>query len=880
MARYPDSLTVWSIKLDNPYATDTGLIDGLKLPELDAFHYGPLDLPELPEESVISTEPEPLEQIEEDVDIWDLASIPLPLSERPRYLTWRRFQDINTEEDNSLYLSEWGTGAFDSALKKLDKAQNTKKPYSLFQSNIIFKALYDLGLGRSSLFYEYDDSGKAKALVRGLSVSGISPELFISLERKVSNCGSSIRHLRYVSDKEYTSSTFPARVALANCISKTLSVVESYLSACWNTMKSWIGLQYTYSKVEQLLNSLVELAKDMNKAHSDEDLASMIFIRCQNVENEVSWLHSIMLEILSRVCGPLLNKINSWTGLCYDPSLQLDPQTSDLSFITSQNQDDTNKLEYSFQAQDLPTFLTLELGQTIFDTGRNLRLLQHHQPESAISSPSTSRENALEWAFQWPDVDAIINKAHRYEKLLADTVRGYSTNQSKSGSTSFPTDKRDPAWLSKASDDDFLESIGLLSETPSTMNRQSDKLHDFVQHSLEAQDHFEDEHLGMAPPLSLVPQLSFEPLLRAQARLIKGACLRLAFRSHNLRHHLRLQRAFHLMGDGVFVSQISAALFDSSAQSTERKRGVMRSGTGMGLNLTDRQSWPPASSELRLALMGILSNCYTSLKETQSAQGQGTGRSQHLPGSMSFAIRNLPEAEIQRILDPTSLYALDFLRLQYLPSSPLDQVITTLALEKYDLIFKFLLRLIRLLFSVSRLPRKGVSPATHRFIFEARTFMNTCTSYFFDTVIGLSWADFESYLDRVEKSMADEDTQRPEMMRDLGGIDELRKAHEACLDKMLFGMFLRQRQIKVLVLLEEIFTTILQLEVLCHKASPEDEIKELHRTFDAKVRLFVEVCKGLSGERMKGVASGTENMLIRLLMALDFNGFYASQPSA
>ena len=74
--------------------------------------------------------------------------------------------------------------------------------------------------------------------------------------------------------------------------------------------------------------------------------------------------------------------------------------------------------------------------------------------------------------------------------------------------------------------------------------------------------------------------------------------------------HLGLQRSFHLLGDGVFVSRLTAALFDPEQASTERERGVMRSGTGMGLRLGSRGTWPPASSELRLALMGILGDCY------------------------------------------------------------------------------------------------------------------------------------------------------------------------------------------------------------------------------------------------------------------------------
>jgi hypothetical protein len=298
----------------------------------------------------------------------------------------------------------------------------------------------------------------------------------------------------------------------------------------------------------------------------------------------------------------------------------------------------------------------------------------------------------------------------------------------------------------------------------------------------------------------------------------------------------------------------------------------------MGLKLGDRSSWPPASSELRLALMGILSDCYQSSPEYKFHELKETGNGVELPGSLSFAIRNLSKEEADLILDPTSLHALDFLRLHYSPPSPLHAVITLTALEKYDTIFKFLLRLIRLLFVVAHLPRRKQSIAATRFGTYARNFVNSCGQYFFDTGVRDNWNEFNSYLDQRETSLDVEDKDEPQYMEDFGGIDDLRKTHEACLDKMLFSLLLRNRQHKMMALLEGIFGTILKFETLCRSDDvAEDLVINLQTLFLEKVAIFLNVCKGLVGKKGYGAGQGKEETGIeKLLLALDWNGFYSS----
>jgi hypothetical protein len=687
-----------------------------------------------------------------------------------------------------------------------------------------------------------------------------------------------IKYLRDFSDRTYVLPTFPVKVAFANAVSTVLATIEAHFSSQRAKTRSWIQLQYVFSKAEQLLDHLVNIVRTIKKTKCDEDLVSILFNACQHIEHDASWLLFIMQEILSRVSHPFLNRLNTWIGLYHDQSTQLnfqDPRLSFIQIVTDPVKSSSQTPTYLFNPEKLPVFISRDQGQRIYDIGSSLRLLHYHQRDNANVLCSTSPEHALKWAFQWTNVESIVRKAQNYEKSLASAVRGSSTKLSIVGSSTSSNQQSVPVWLENANDDALLKSTELLNQFPIDTSSLPDELSEIVRAALEKQNSYGQEQLEMVPPLSLIPQLSFDPHLNAQFRLVKSACLRLMFRSHNLRHHLELQKAFHLMGDGVFISQISAALFDSSAHGTERELGVMRSGTGMGLKLNERQSWPPASSELRLALMGILNNCYASSSYLRSNNRTRQAGSSELPGSMSFAIRNLPESEIERITNPSSLYALDFLRLQYNPSSPIDEVITSTAIEKYDLIFKHLLRLVRLLFSVSRLPRIQTSALMQRFIFQARHFVNSCASYFFETVIGLNWAEFESHLNRIEKAMKDEDEEQPEMMRDLGGIHELRRSHEACLDKILYGLFLRQRQSKVSALLEEIFTMVLKLESLCRISSPtHTDIQELYSDFGSRVKLFEDVCQGLSGKKISGFPSNTEDTIGRLLMTLNFNGFY------
>jgi len=362
------------------------------------------------------------------------------------------------------------------------------------------------------------------------------------------------------------------------------------------------------------------------------------------------------------------------------------------------------------------------------------------------------------------------------------------------------------------------------------------------------------------------------------------------FKEHNIREHLLLLRRFQLFGDGVFSSRLAHALFDADLDDTERKEGAVRSGGTMGLKLGSRDTWPPASSELRLALMDVLTEC--------SAQKTGihtAGKTGELPGGLSFAVREMNDEELEACMDPNSISALDFLKLEYKPPSPLQAIITPTAMYRYDRIFRLLLRVLRMVFVVNILwrdaSRRQVDPITRRFGIEARHFVTTLANYMMESGIGTTWTRFERKLEDIEEGL---DNERGEE-----SLDRLRAYHENILDRIMFATLSRKRQQPVMKIVDEIFALVLKFASVSRRMGKGEtvgyeELETLYRSFRRRVGIFIGVCRGLSEKRgygdgrkdlegRRGAVDGVfgtgykeeANLLGMLLLGLEMSGYYS-----
>lgn len=886
-----------SIKFDNPYLPQVD--HHLKLPDLDSFQFGPLEPLEQLDSAAVSSigDHEAKYEVvpEEDGDIWDLTLDLAPAGTGVKYYTWEAFQTGEYVEPVSEYISERGDNVFDAAIQV--QSESDGRPAGMpVRSDVLLESLFALGIGRSSVLFTFHDRKKTFLHnIEDLRASGCSLEASESLVGALIQCGTMIRRLRSYVDRTYTLATFASRVAFATAIGTILSAVETQLSKKRPTIRSLLQLQQAFEQPYRLLVEIYDLVKTLRKSKSNVELASTMYRRCQHYEQDVPWIRDTMYQIMSRASQPWFEIVEQWIGFKQDHGSQFTAENAENVFISVENTAEENGLhliDYSYRPEKMPSLISPEDGETIFEIGRSLRLLRKHHPEHPLSKSygNQPHEISLSWEFSWSRLDSIVEKANNYYQNLALSVRAFGAD--------LPRDQHDIAGSSigTASVDEQSPDCWTLQipdfakrmdDLPSLSLGDRDLLFEIVStNSEDSNDTDSTASTGFKPPLSLAAVLSFQPLLSAQARLINAASLRLLLRSHHLRLHLDIQRSFHLLGNGVFVSRLSSALFDADMSTTERQRGVMRSHETLGLRIGSREAWPPASSELRLALMGILTDCYH--EERRDAQARSFD-SIDLPGSLSFSIRQLSDAETEKIMDPQSLYALDFLRLQYTAPSPLNVVITSMALEKYDTIFRFLLRIMRMLYVVSHLPYIPNAPQAQAFRHQACHFVNSCASYFFEIGIRETWNSFRSYLDSLEQQLEEEDKTGKLGARVREGIEALKVQHELCLNRIMFALLLRNRQQKIMVLLEDIFSHILMFARFhVQEDNQPTQVSELYANFSAKVRLFLDVCRGLVGKKVYGAstrslaseaskhAKGEENTIDRLLLALEMNGFYNS----
>ncbi|MCJ1431494.1 hypothetical protein MMC27_000847 [Xylographa pallens] len=878
----------------------------LTLPDLETFQYGPFQDLSSPESSSISLNDEKpggsIPEANEDVWAFVRNADSLPLARKPR--TWERFysRDIN---EKSPYLSEAGPRAFDAALVAgIDtgvSGEDTPQT-RIVKTDPLLAALVQLGMGRASSIFTYDTGKQSFQSIFGhLRMSGYTEESFRSFTDVFIEHGNHFVALAGFVEMVYAkNSPSTTLVALAATVSSISSVLLRYLGDASTTLRSVLQLQALFSRVEKMLHYLSKLVEELPIPGTDAEILSVVYCCCQDLEQSESWLRATFEHVLSRISKPWLGSVGSYIGLNTYTSTSCDASllmhTQDIDVQAEAGQDKS-------KPKVMPNFISKEDSERLLQTHNGLKLLQKNCSNHILTDPVKSQfvdPPGLEWHFTWTDIERIEVKARAYEAHILEAMNGKRSWQELSTAASNTVKGRsvleyDPFMVPHGlRQTDNIDSDNIF-ELPFSKLRpavEADSLEDLLICALNENTLRDLPSNASVPPLSVTPLLSFSPIISTQARIINLACLRLLFKEHSLRHHLQLQWHFHLFGDGVFALRVSQALFDPELESAERRKGHRRIGK-IGLKLGSRSSWPPASSELRIALMGILSECYTSSPRADFNEKQ----SGELPGGLSFAIRDISEAEITRCMDPDSIEALDFLRLQYKAPSPLDAVLTASSLAKYDTIFKLLLRVKRMLFVVSQLASNVRSRArnknhvdlfTKRFSFEAHHFVTTINEYFFGVAIGSTWSGFESDIADIERKLDNDETAYQISSHE--GVHQLHFRHEEVLDRMLFGLLLRKRQEHAMMVLEEIFRTILQFVKTKQEMSPHtlrglplvNSKQDLYHKFRNNVRIFIEVCKGLSDKqvgstaRQSAVQSEASN-IDQLLLRLGMNNFY-SQP--
>ncbi|KAL9108907.1 MAG: hypothetical protein Q9187_008234, partial [Circinaria calcarea] len=802
----------------------------LHLPDLDLFEYGPVDSISAPESISAPLEDEIQQPIvTADEDVWSLIRHDKSATQMQELRTWEKFYNHASKEP-STYISEAGPRVLDAVLsfssRKTGLAKETVRPeIPTVQCEPFLLALFQLGLGRESKFFEYLPGTSSFALrFEGCRISGYCKGTFQSLVDTFIAHGNRVRDVQEFVSRVYASQrSISTMIAFAGTVSSTLTGVMRRLVTQTGRPRSILQLQSLFHRPGLLLICLMEITTKVRRVERAEEMLSVLYDWSQNIDEVDDFLRPVALQILARTSQPWLQTIGACIGL--------QPKNPGVSRVC----------QSTYKLTSMPCFVPKDDAANILQTSGSLELLELHKPDHILAKPDTSEHGTvphLEWCFDWTDIERIQAKADKYEKGLLQAMKVHKSHDNHGVSQAGYATSIHPLPIHSEESGENLgapkypqESNGYTEHENWPFSIPHDLTSEHIQtsqHSLEellpdcsldktleavilgANDNV-NASIKSIPPLTIAPLLSLSPIISAQARLINLACLRMLFKDHGLRSHLSLQRHYQLLGDGVFTSRLSHALFDPELKSTERQKGRTRAGR-MGIHLGSRNSWPPANSELQLALMGILRESYVLTGKSQEVALSGG----ELPGDLSFSLRNLSEDEIQRCMDPNAIEALDFIRLQYKPPPPLDTIFTLSCLAKYDTIFRLLLKLTRMMFVVNQMSRDGwtrgrdlssIDRASQRFCTVAHWFVTTICGYFFECGIRSIWDHFERDLDKLEKRVNVDHAGSGLGERD--GLHHLQEYHEQVLDRMLFSLLLRKRQEKVMHLLEDIFRLIL-----------------------------------------------------------------------
>ncbi|KAJ9131579.1 Spindle pole body component [Pleurostoma richardsiae] len=921
----PVNLFQCMVEGDAPNAKATTLgLDG------DSFFRLPPLLASLPEDETLESQVSDVENadvaLSEETDnfddLWLLDS--LDSIERPKLLTWDSFTLPDAKEETPLFITEAGPAAFDALLASED-SPFTSEPHEgnkTLQPSGFCSCLLALALGRASILFSWSD--EKKTFVPTLSstkVTGYSGVVLRGITKLCLDCGSANRLLRYYVEAVYLRHASQSEVALANAVDKLLLVVQSELGGRGRSVRSLLQLQDIVQPVHALTAYLKSLVGKLPRGASDEEALAVIFEEAQSVEYGEGFLRDTLREILVMVSKPWTNFVEEWIGLREEQGLQLTKDGLGKGFVKVHSQTwadelglDLEERDYFFDEEKMPNFMPADVARAIFETGRNIRFLRENHsghPLAHVVLGSVQESPTLEWQFDWEAITKIEEKALAYEEALSEAIRRHHSDEgghlARQRGDSSDQGASELQFLGRSEEDIETRLLASMAEIeqPIKHSHHTSRLSAILKACLfnrggDRQSMARD----ITPHWSLLPLLSFGPIVSAQSRLVNRECLRLLFSTHELREHLNLLREFSLFGNGVFSSRLSHALFDPDLDATERKAGAFRSGGTMGLRLGRRDNWPPASSELRLALMGVLAESYIPKSNIGKRSEDIHYSKGQLPGDMSFAVRDLSAEDMERCMDPDSLEALDFLQLTYKPPSALRPIMTPGLLVKYDRIFKHLLRVLRMVYIMNQMfsetglktsQKQSIGNAVRRFQIESHHFISSVATYFLDTGVSMPWRDFEAWIDGVEASLqpaaagASQHNCSPVKLRDY---------HDQTLDDIMRALLLRKRQQPVLGLLDDIFASILQFTKTLRESRQDDnlddaegKIKGLYSTFRKKVEVFITVCRGLGekasyetrhdkrSDATRNERMTEENPIMKLVLMLDMSNYYTRRES-
>ena len=842
------------------------------LPEIESASVSsaPSDVDDIPETNDTVNE----DALKYNEDIWTLHDVTQPRVQTA-LTSWDHFLQPSHVEPRAAYLSEAGPAAFDAVHEQGLRRAGKYLPSKVARSDKFIDALFELGCGRESGLFQWQKRKMAfERRTVEFGLLGTSQDVQDALIETFNTTGSSMRRLiDFTEENAGLSESQRLQIALSSAISLVVYSLMRIMEEQRHSVRSLPQLQELFHKPHLLVESLTTLVKIARSGAQASEIIVELMNESQQLSSGTVWLENILSEIVIRAATPWTNDIANFIGIS-------PPATRESAMQHSRSDSDhRSNIILASSSRILPP----EMSRLLAECETSIHLLQVHQPEHPLlTGIEVGPWPSLSWECSWDAMEKLQSQADKYERSVEKAIKTFTQGSMEpDGETEAATTV--PPNCDHFSQDPETELVNLDSSIRwnkylgTEQRMESDGLDELVWKALSTD---EECSSALAPPLKQTLTISIFPLLKAQYRLLSCSVVHLLFKGHGFRSHLRLHRQFQLLGDGSFASRLSQALFDPDQYSGEGRR----KGQGKtGLRLQTRETWPPASSELRLVLRGVLA-------ESFRLEHVGTSKSenQKLSDAMSFAIRDLSDVELEKCRDANSIHALDFLRLQYKPPSTLlETVLTSSSQKKYDRIFKHLLLLLRirsvalsLVRSVSGRNCKLAMGSDHRFRLETQFFISTLAEYSANVAIGAAWARFEGLVDKVEKCLNSSDFDRAIIV--IGSLQGLTDMHDEALNSILRALCLDRKQVQVRELLEDVFGLILRFAAMVRSDDTtsddhNEKVQTMYKEFRKKVGRFIRYLQAQSHAATSASATGDGEAVAfeQLLVRLDMFGYYS-----
>ncbi|KAI9469024.1 MAG: Spc98 family-domain-containing protein [Benjaminiella poitrasii] len=733
----------------------------------------------------------------------------------------------------------------------------------VYESDLV-KSLVQALNGLPSIYFYWDNCEMLKQRNPRLRILGVSLNALQPILEKVLLFSSQLRALESVAiECQDNAPKYGLTGTAFGCYLSELhlylqhSIVNVLSLSDRNHPMTILKLYQYIQPLSVIVQKLYTLLKVNNEQHKFEipfgaALLNLLYEEIRRTDlsfnGNMALYRDICLTILIYTSEPYQYMLSRWLQLCQsvkDDYFYEDPYHE--FFI---DMDSKRDVLHRFQIRadaTLPYFIDKDLSEYIFRSGVSLRLLRKTKPEHPIFYIKDSM--SLKCILTNTESEKYLDLLRKVSKYIQ------SYNLGNHVTTLNPLENLDYQQKHTSSlhdnnniPEEIIPTLPLLGKdlVPST---------DFI-NTLSSILNYRTNH-SFIPTLDVITLQSYLKPFQIWCPILNESVMSSFLDQFKLQSHLSLMYHYFLFGNGTFVNGLKTTLFSKQ----EGRVGLDFMG----------DCWPPRVFELQLALRDLLLDSAIE-KEDEL-----------------ITFRICKTTKESPWLNPRAVEALDFLQLDYNAAYPLNMVITSSVLDKYNRIFTFLLRLLRvttvLKRSFERLKnitwfRAETRDRLYRYRFQMDQFVNAFQGYVQNTAIQNTWNQFMQHVQnmRIQRD-PNINTNYFDYVSVIMEPHSFRDYHEHILDRILYQCFLKQSQTRILQELLPVLYSIISFGALLDDYLPstieqEDKLsmncRRLFERCQSHSRVFINVLM-----QVESKGSGSLGNILNSTRVSIFNELYA-----